>query len=213
MHLDLPTLVAIGSFVAACAGTILLFAWFQNRKTSALAIWGLANIINAFGILSLILGPALRQSLWSSVSGALLVLGPGLMWKAVRTFDAKSAPVVLAFLGAIVVGLANSIPAMRSVTGLLTLATSAVYLLAAAAVLWLGREERLAARWPIICLTVVHAAVLLIGTHSSLNGSIGQGEIPTVMSLFGVIHSPDLSEICSSRRYLRAEKRAAPVSA
>jgi hypothetical protein len=36
MHLDLLTLVAMGSFVAACAGVALLVAWSQNRKTAAL---------------------------------------------------------------------------------------------------------------------------------------------------------------------------------
>jgi hypothetical protein len=36
MHLDLLTLVAMGSFVAACAGAVLLVAWSQNRKLPAL---------------------------------------------------------------------------------------------------------------------------------------------------------------------------------
>jgi diguanylate cyclase (GGDEF)-like protein len=48
--------------------------------------------------------------------------------------------------------------------------------------------ERLAARWPFIVLTAVHAAVLLIGFYSTLNGSTAQDQVPAVMSLFGLIH-------------------------
>jgi hypothetical protein len=32
MHLDVPTLMVMGSFVAACSGAILLAAWWANRK-------------------------------------------------------------------------------------------------------------------------------------------------------------------------------------
>jgi hypothetical protein len=74
MNLDLPTLVVMGSFVSACAGAALLYAWAQNKTISALAIWGLANLVNVAGILCLILGPALRQPVWPILSGIFLVL-------------------------------------------------------------------------------------------------------------------------------------------
>jgi len=41
MHLDVPTLMAMESFVFAFAGMVLFVAWSQNRKISALALWGL----------------------------------------------------------------------------------------------------------------------------------------------------------------------------
>jgi diguanylate cyclase (GGDEF)-like protein len=188
MHLDLPTLTAMGSFVSACAGMIILIAWSQNRKIKALAIWGLANIVNALGILCLMLGPALRQPVWSTSAAILLVLAPGLMWKAARTFDARPAPLLFALLGAVIVALVSGFPATRDIAGLLSLATSVVYLLAAAATLLSGRKERLAARWPIIGFTTVHAGMFLIGTYSTFDGSIGQSEMPAVTSLFGLIH-------------------------
>jgi diguanylate cyclase (GGDEF)-like protein len=187
MNLDLPTLVVMGSFVAACAGAVLLFAWSQN-KISALAIWGLADLVNALGILCLMLGPALRQPIWSIFSGILLVCAPGLIWKAARTLDARPAPLVIALLGALAVGLATAFPGTRDIAGSLSLAASSIYVLTAAVVLWIGRTEHLAARWPIIILTAVHAVVLLAGMYSTLNGSIGQGEVPPLLSLFGLIH-------------------------
>ncbi len=65
MNLDTPTLMTMESFVAACAGAVLLVAWSQNRKISALALWGLANIVAAGGMFSLMLGSALHQPVWS----------------------------------------------------------------------------------------------------------------------------------------------------
>ena len=188
MDFHLPTLMTMESFVAACAGAVLLVAWSQNRKISALALWGLANIVAAAGVFSLMLGSALHQPVWSILGGSLLVLAPGLMWKAARTFDAKPAPLVLALFGTVVVGLASGVPGLRAVAGSLALATGAVYLFAAAASLWLGLKERLAARWPIIVFTALHAAVLSIGAYSTFVGSTSQDEAPPVMSLFGLIH-------------------------
>jgi diguanylate cyclase (GGDEF)-like protein len=187
MHLDTSTLMAMESFVAACAGAVLLFAWSQNRKVPALALWGLANIGAAGGIFALMLGTVLGQPIWSIIGGNLVVLALGFTWKAARVFDGKPAPFVLALLGVVAVGLAGSVPGLRDIAGSLGLATSSVYLLAAAITLWLGRKkERLPARWPIIVFTVVHAAVLLIGAFSTFNG--GQYQIPPLLSLFGLVH-------------------------
>jgi diguanylate cyclase (GGDEF)-like protein len=188
MHLDLLTLVAMGSFVATCAGTVLLVAWSQNRKTLTLALWGLANIVDALGIASLMLAAALDQPAWALFGSASLALAPGLVWKAARTFDAKPAQLIFALLGAMVVGVTGTVPGMRSTAGSLSLAFSAVYMLATATSLWLGRNELLKARWPLIVLTALHTVVLSIGLYSNLSGSLSLGELPPIMSLFGFIH-------------------------
>jgi predicted signal transduction protein with EAL and GGDEF domain len=188
MHLDLATLMAMGSFVFACAGAVLLIAWSQDRKNSALVLWGLADILAAGGILSLMLGQGVSTPLWSIFGGNLLMLSQGLLWKAARTFDAKPAPVVLAFAGMGVVGLATTVPGMQDLIGSLGLITSAVYLFAAATTLWLGRKERLPARRPIIIFTTVHAVVLVIGAYNTFDGSVGQDQIAPLISLFGLIH-------------------------
>jgi diguanylate cyclase (GGDEF)-like protein len=188
MHLDLLTLVAMGSFVAICAGTVLLVAWSQSRKASTLALWGLANIFYAVGIASLMLAAALDLPVWALFGSVSLALAHGLVWKAVRTFDAKPVQLILALSGALAVGIAGTVPSMRFAAGSLSLAFSAVYMLATAASVWLGRSELLKARWPLIVLTALHAVVLLIGFCSNLNGSLGSGQLPPIMSLFGFIH-------------------------
>ncbi len=188
MNLDLPTLLVMQSFALACAGAVLLFAWLQNRIVSVLALWGFANIAAAGGILSLMLGLTLRQPAWSVLGGCVLSFQASLMWKAARTIDLKSAPLVLALLGPVVVGLASGMPGLRGATASLSLITGAAYTLAATTTLWLGRTERLAARWPLIILSAVHAAALLIGTYSTFIGSTGQDVVPSITSLFGFIY-------------------------
>src|SRR5271166_662768 len=51
MQLDLPTLMVMQSFAMACAGTVLLVAWSQNRKVATVGLWGLANVLAGGGIL------------------------------------------------------------------------------------------------------------------------------------------------------------------
>ena len=188
MDLHLPTLMVMEAFVPACAGAVLFTAWLYDRKILVLGLWGLANLVAAGGVFSLMLGSALHLALGSILGGSLLVLAPGLMWKGARTFDAKPAPLILALLGTAVVGLSCGVPSMRDVTGSLGLATGAVYLFAAATSLWGGRKERLTLRWPFMGLTVVHASVLSIGAYSTLDGSTSQDEVPPVISMFGIIH-------------------------
>lgn len=188
MNLDLPTLMVMQSFALACAGAVMIFAWSQDRTISVLALWGIANIVAAGGILSLMLGFTMHQPVWLALGGILLPLQAGLMWRAARIVDTKPAPVVLTLLGPVIVGLSGAVPVLRDVTGSLSLVAGVVYTLAVATTLWLGRQERLAARWPLIILSAVHAAALLVGTYSTFNGSTSQDVVPSVTSLFGFIY-------------------------
>ena len=187
MQLDLPTLMVMQSFALACAGAVLLFAWLQNRIVSALALWGFANVIAAAGILYLMLGFTLHQQAWLALGGILLPLQSGLIWKAARIIDSKAAPLVFVVLGAVVVGLAGVVPGLRSIAGSLSLTAGALYSVATATTLWPGKE-RLPARWPLIGLSGLHAAALLIGTYSTVSGSTGQDVVPSITSLFGFIY-------------------------
>ena len=188
MQLDLATLMAMGAFVFVCAGAVLLIAWSQNRKNSALLLWGLADIAAAGGIVSLLLGHAQGAPLWSVLGGNLLILSQGLVWKAARTFDAKPAPLVIVFAGMGIVGLAAAVTGVQDLIGSLGLLTSAAYLFAAATTLWRGGRERLPARRPIIAFTTVHAVTLLIGVYTTIAGSTGQDQIAPLISMFGLIH-------------------------
>jgi diguanylate cyclase (GGDEF)-like protein len=188
MQLDLPTLMVMQSFAMASAGAVLLIAWLQNRTVSVLAWWGCAHISAAAGILCLMLGFTLHQPAWLGLGGTLLSFQSALIWKATRAINSKSTPFILALIGPVAVGFTGGIPGIREFGGSLALTMGAAYILAAAATLWLGRTERLAARWPLCILAAVHGTALLIGTYSTLTGTTGQDSVPAITSPFGFIY-------------------------
>jgi hypothetical protein len=143
VQLDLPTLMMMGSFASACAGVVVLVAWWQNRKVPALALWGLGNFVDTAGIFCLLIGPVLQRPVLIMVADALVALGPGLIWKAARSLDGKPAPWVIAVLGGAGAGLASASAATRAAIDALSFASAALYLFAAAYSLWVSRAERL----------------------------------------------------------------------
>jgi diguanylate cyclase (GGDEF)-like protein len=77
------------------------------------------------------------------------------------------------------------VPGTTGIVVPLAFAVDAIYLFAAALTLWLGRDERLPARMPVIGFIFVHAVFMLIGIHS-ISGEMDR--VPTLMSFFGAIH-------------------------
>jgi hypothetical protein len=43
--IDLHTLFVVTVFISGTAGLLLLFAWMQNRRTTALALWGIGYLL------------------------------------------------------------------------------------------------------------------------------------------------------------------------
>jgi diguanylate cyclase (GGDEF)-like protein len=176
------------SFALASAGALLFVGWLENRTQFAVGLWGLGHIMAAAGILCLMLGFTSRQPAWLGLGGCLLSLQSSLVWKAARTIDTRPAPFVFTLIGPLIVGLGGAIPGVRDFGGSLALIMGFAYILAAAASLWLGRKEGRAARQPLVIFAAVHAAALLTGVYSTLNGSTGQDQVPALNSLFGFIY-------------------------
>jgi diguanylate cyclase (GGDEF)-like protein len=186
MNLDVPTLMAMESFVALCAGVILLMAWSGNRKEPALGLWGLSEIFVAAGIFGLILGGAWHEPLVVTGAGIGMVFAQGLQWKAARLFGGKRAPFAIVILGAAVAFCASFIPVIQDFGASFGLALSAAYLIASIVALWPSGKMKLPARWPIVGFAAAHAAILSIGAYSTWNGT--QGMMPPLLSSFGLIH-------------------------
>lgn len=188
MNLDIPTLMVMQSFAMASAGAVLIFAWLQHRSVPALGLWAVADLVAAAGIIALMLGFAMHQPAWSALGGFLMPCQSALMWKAGRSFHGKPAPILWVLLPPAAVTLAGGLPALQSVAGTLSLTLGAAFTFAIAAVFWLGREEHLRARGPLIGLSMLHGAILSAGAYGSLTGSAPQDAVPEIMSFFGVIY-------------------------
>jgi diguanylate cyclase (GGDEF)-like protein len=188
MHIDVPTVMAVNSFVAICSATVLLFTWSMDRKTPALAAWGIAFICFAGGLASLMLGAALHEPGMTRIGATMMVLAHGLIWRAARVLDGKPAPLIVVLVGAIVVTIVGVALGARPLTASLDLAAGACYMLFATITLWRGRSEKLFMRWPIVVVLAVHSSILLIGTYSTYFNLTPQDQVPSVISLFGLVY-------------------------
>lgn len=178
--------MVMGSFVAACCGSILLGAWLVNRQSPVLGLWGIANVSLAGGIFSLALGLASHDPRFIGLGNILVALAQGFMWKGARAFDNKPAALSFAFSGALILALASLLPVAQDFSSHVGLLVNTGYLFAAAFTFWSARKPPLPARQPIVAIITMHAAVMLMGTITLFNGAPEQ--IPPLMSLFGVVH-------------------------
>jgi diguanylate cyclase (GGDEF)-like protein len=186
MNLDLPTLMVMQSFAMASAGVVLLVAWLQGRSVAVLGIWGAAHLNAAAGIICLMLGVRTQHSMFMAAGGSLLSFQSALIWKAARTFDAKPAPLAAALLVPIGVLVGGAI--LHRFDGTVALVMGAIPMIAVVVTLWLGRGDQLAARWPLIGLSVLHTAALAVAIYSSFGSANGPNVVPAVMSLYGFIY-------------------------
>jgi diguanylate cyclase (GGDEF)-like protein len=185
MTLDLPTLMVLESFAIACSGAFALFSWTQNRSVTALALWGLANFIAATGRFSLMIAFTSHQTLFFAFGGIFLPFQSALMWKAARMLDSKPGPLLVVFLGPAVIAIAGGIPDLLGFAGSISLSVGAAYTFAAAWSFWLGRKERLAARWPLVILFTFHATALMVAAYTAAIASASPMYIPRVFSILG----------------------------
>src|ERR1700739_1560513 len=84
---DLPTLCLVSVFLTATAGALLLFAWMQNRRELALALWGIRCLFACGG------GALLRGTFPGDSSTlaatAFLCCAYGVLWAGARTFEGR----------------------------------------------------------------------------------------------------------------------------
>jgi diguanylate cyclase (GGDEF)-like protein len=156
MHLDLVTMSAVSIAVTAILGVVLVLTWARERENPFIGWWGLAQLIQAVGILIAAIASAANAADFVSLGPATMLLAESLKWKAAREFESRRFPWPLlfagplAFLGIVHSGLIQSFDArlflMSTIIGL--------YNLAVACELERGADERLVSRKPAIALLV-----------------------------------------------------------
>lgn len=165
MTLDISTLFVVTVFTLAVSGFLLLFTWLQNRETRALAWWGTTFLLFAPAA-SLFAGRGLIAPVWSIQLGtALLMLGYGMMWTGTRVFEGR-APILWAIpVGGAIWFAACTVQAfIQNDTARLILATAIIWTYSFLMVreFWLGRQERLMSRWPVMAIVCLHALIFPI---------------------------------------------------
>jgi diguanylate cyclase (GGDEF)-like protein len=185
MPLDVPTLMVMGGFVAACAGAILVGSWWLNENPRALLLWGAGSLLACFGILSLVSGMQWQEPVLFGAGDIAMALAHGLMWMGARAYDGKPASRALLLPGPLLLVLAGGVLSQNTIAGL-GLVVNACYLFAAAFAFWRAAQPSLPARWPMILFILLHAVVMLLGAVNLYNGA--EHQVPPLLSIFGIVH-------------------------
>src|SRR3954467_15295671 len=86
--LDIPTLFFVAVCIAALLGLFLVFAWWQEPDTRALAWWGAAYLLGASS-LAFWNTPAPLIPIPLHISGAIMFMACGMIWNGVRLFHGR----------------------------------------------------------------------------------------------------------------------------
>ena len=208
MHLDITTLMFAGSLVTAISSILLVFTWWQRPESTGALWWAGANFVLAGGII-LYAQPGFGHSLGASVLALVLLnLAPGLTWKAARLLNGDEAPLVLVIAAPVLglgLGAAGLIPGQHQMA--VSLGVTAAYTLAAAWEFWRKRSERLRARWPLIVLISIHAALFFAGMLEAATGVISFDGPAPLTTWFGLIHVEVLFYVIGTAIFVSAITR------
>ena len=94
---DLRTLAATSVLLFGVLGLLQLWLWRQDRTLTVLAIWGMAHVLAAIGILLLTGRHVIPYRLSIDAANALILITYGLVWAGARRFEQRgiSIPVVV----------------------------------------------------------------------------------------------------------------------
>jgi diguanylate cyclase (GGDEF)-like protein len=219
--LDVPTLFVVTLFITIIGGSLLLFAFLQNRNTPALALWGIGYLVGSAGAAVLSGQVALANSWSVCVANALVCAAYGFMWCGARSFEGRRISLVGLAIGPALWIVAFQFQSfVQSLEARISLvaAITAAYALLAARELWYARDRDLLSRWPTLVLVVGHAAFLLARTPyaqdlaSSLLSGHPHGAVATVMAfeaLFAAVCLPFLRVAMSKERAEFEQRQAA----
>ena len=192
MFLDALTLMAAGSFVALLSSLVLLAAWTQIRSAPALLWWAAAQLAAAVGVGLLAAGFASQATAVMAGGSACIIASPVLIWAGVRKFNGRPIHWLALAAGPAVWLATNLLPLAgdpQVTARAIEFAVSVAYMLAAVAELWHGRAEALMARWPLMAIFTLHAAIFTGGIVDVLNGQVSpNNQVPPLGSWFSLIH-------------------------
>lgn len=191
MNLDLPTLMAVESFIAALSGLVVLLGCPRGSDSRGSVWWALGGITTAAGLALILYGLATNSIPLIITANLAIALSPAFYWTAARQLSRRDAIYALIPAGVLFLALGSVVPGYQLTANqqmAFSLALNAIYFYAAAIELWRGREERLLARWPLIALLVVHATIFVAGAIEAMTGAISAMHLAPITSWFGLIH-------------------------
>jgi diguanylate cyclase (GGDEF)-like protein len=163
MKLDTTTILFLLLLICGVLGLIFLSAWLKRRAEIYLRA-GSAGLIIAIGLTLLLARGAIPERVSVDIANALMLIGLGLAWSAVRRFEGQAAPLWLVLAGATVWLAACALPAFYASLGqrmALNAAISAAYSFAAAYEFLRGRRDVLSARRALAVACICHGLFVI----------------------------------------------------
>jgi diguanylate cyclase (GGDEF)-like protein len=161
--LDLPTLSVTAIFATCISGVLLIFAWFTNRHTPALALWAIGYFVVCAGMALLVARGAISD-LWSiNIANALVIAAYGVIWAGARNFNSRKTPVAYVLVGPAIWLLVCQFDAVYSSLSARTVVVSLLlfcYTVLTGFEFW-RTNEKLSSAWPLIVIIGIHASVFL----------------------------------------------------
>jgi diguanylate cyclase (GGDEF)-like protein len=158
MKLDTTTILFLLLLICGVLGLIFFSAWLKRRAEIYLRA-ALAGLVIATGLTLLLARGAIPDRLSIDLANALILIGLGLAWSAVRRFEGQVAPLWLVFAGGVAWLVACTFPAFYAALGqrmALNAAVSAAYFFAAAYELLRGRQDVSGARRALALACLFH---------------------------------------------------------
>jgi diguanylate cyclase (GGDEF)-like protein len=160
---DLPTLFAVTIFANGLSGVLLLYAWFTNRHTPALALWAMGYFVATTGM-TLIVARGTIGDLWSiDIANALVIAAYGIVWMGARSFNNRKTPVLSVLVGPATWLVICQLEALHSsISGRIVVLSSLLfcYTLLTGFEFWRG-DRKLSSCWPLIVVIGIHSVVFL----------------------------------------------------
>jgi diguanylate cyclase (GGDEF)-like protein len=171
MPIDVPSVLATSGFVTAVLGGLLIFAWHQSRA-QCLLLWGIAMLLVAAGTTVPLASHRIAEG-FVDVASAGVLIGYGLIWAGVRSFERRPLSLAVALSGGIVWLIASQFPLFETAPALrsaLSFLISGAFVTAAAFEVAAGRSERLWSRNAALFLFCIHSVILIGRVPESLLG-------------------------------------------
>lgn len=163
MPIDLPSVIAVSTVVTGAVGFLLLYSWRQSGGR-ALLFWGAADLLVSAGTGAPLVSTALAEGDFIEVANAAVLLGYGLFWAGIRSFEGRPVGFAWAAAGAVVWLVASEFPAFQDNPALrvaLSFLISGAYVTASALLVARGRTEPLVSRNAAIFLLSIHSVILI----------------------------------------------------
>jgi diguanylate cyclase (GGDEF)-like protein len=160
---DLSTLIAVAVFAKGVSGVLLIYAWFTNRHTPALALWAIAFLLASAGTALFVTEERIGDVRLIDIADALLIGAYGLLWMGARSFNDRRTPVAYLLVAPAAWFLVRQLEVWHVSDAARIVFVSTIllcFLLLTGFEFWRSNRS-LPSRWPMIAIIGVQAAVFL----------------------------------------------------